>query len=508
MIRPIVTALLVAATGWASAQDRPAEEELFGTPSTEASPPKEQPGTAKEAPPAKPTPGTAPASGETHGDHPAAEAELFGTQASPASPPPAPGRMVTREQEDPLKLGGFVYLRSAITWYEGDSVGDGGLSLPNLVDLFLDARPNDRVRAFALARTFWDPTGGGRSPARDALVENGLAPAPDTRPQSVLDQLWLNFDLYHQVYVTAGKQHVKWGVGKFWNPTDYLHPVKRDPLAVFDARTGVTMVKAHWPWESKGWNVYGVALLEQAGRRQTVDTIGSVGGGGRAEVVLGPAELGVDALAQQGTKPRFGVDLSAGVWDLDLYTELAIRTEQDSTKYRLVDPGAPIEIRYVPYQPEGWQPQLVVGGGWAWKYNDEDVLNVGVEYFWNEPGYSDPAVYPFLLLQTAADPTTRAFTPFYLGKQYLGVSLNLPAPGRWNDTIFTLSWIGNLSDRSYTVRLDHSTLCLTYLRVETYVSVYGGTKGGEFRLALDYPEPVGYLPPAVLSAGVALRVNL
>ena len=91
-------------------------------------------------------------------------------------------------------------------------------------------RPNDRVRGFALARTAYnaiavDPSKGLPPEVARSL---GLVPLPTTAV--ALDQLWVNFDLARTVFVTAGRQHVKWGVGRFWNPTDFLHRAPRDPL--------------------------------------------------------------------------------------------------------------------------------------------------------------------------------------------------------------------------------------------------------------------------------------
>ena len=47
--------------------------------------------------------------------------------------------------------------------------------------------------------------------------------------------MWLNFDIGRTVFVTAGRQRVKWGIGRFWNPTDFLQPARLDALAFFDA---------------------------------------------------------------------------------------------------------------------------------------------------------------------------------------------------------------------------------------------------------------------------------
>ena len=54
----------------------------------------------------------------------------------------------------------------------------------------------------------------------------------------VLDQAWLAFDIAHTVFLTVGRQHVKWGVGALSTPTDFLASAPRDPLALFDARLG------------------------------------------------------------------------------------------------------------------------------------------------------------------------------------------------------------------------------------------------------------------------------
>jgi hypothetical protein len=477
----------------AFAQERPSEEQLFGAPGTAEKPPPAAEGAQETAPP--------------------------------------------KATEVPLALGGVAYLRATTTWRKGTSAEESQLLSPNLVDLYLDARPNDRVRGFVLGRLFYDPTqstspfatqgagdasGGGVTPFGSLTSQGGT--------RSVLDQLWLNFDVGRTVFVTAGKQHVKWGVGRFWNPTDYLHPVKRDPLAVYDTRAGVTMVKAHLPWEARGWNLYGVALLEDAAGQGPIRTVGRVGGGSRAEIVLGNVEVGADALVQRGNRPRFGVDVSAGVWDLDLYGEAALRSGADVERVVSTssDTSLPVNSRFAFKPSTGFTPQVTLGGTWSWKYSDEDSLTLGAEYFFNDAGYSDPHVYAGLLAaqifpQLVGVQGGAYFNPFYLGRHYAGVFLNVPKPGRWNDADFTVSVLGNLSDRSSIARFDASVLVNTYLRVETYVAAHAGPEGGEFRLAFS-PQQVA-LPPQngqtvpstiaipglgapILDLGVALRVSL
>lgn len=514
----VVAAVLLAAADGAAAQERPSDDELFGGPA------KAEPG-GSPSPPAQRGRGL-----EARGDD---EAALFGGTGSPNALPPAPEGIIARDRDDPLRIGGQLYLRLQAFSQENVEPGDWAVASPNLLDVFLDTRPNERVRAFALGRMAYDGIVSDRTAGLDPALVSTLGLEQPSNPRAVLDQLWVNFDVARTVFVKAGKQHVKWGVGRFWSPTDFLHRQPRDPLDVFDARTGTAMVKAHLPWEAKGWNAYAVALLEdpRVGGGDAAGTVRGLPAGGRVEVVLGTMELGADALVGDGARPRFGVDVSAGLWELDLYGEVALGAARP--RWRVRDPAAPVLAerglgRYALETPAGVSPQVVAGGSWSANYSDEDAVTVGAEWFWQEAGYADRDVYPFLAFGAPAltAPLTEpdvslvqqepaAFTSFHLGRHYAGAFVALPAPGSWNDSTFTLSVLGNLSDRSCVVRLDHSVLALTYLRVETFVAGHLGRRGGEFRLDLSLsPELEAFAPPGLLpgtpivDVGIALRVSL
>jgi hypothetical protein len=506
------TALLAAAPpGIARAQPRPDEAELFGDPAPTTVP--AQPATQGPATTAAPA-------ADSRGD------ELLGEGTGPR----ATG-LISGEREDWLKLGGLAYLRASTSWTRGTPPSDWAFASPALLDVYLDARPNDRVRAYALGRLHYDPSLGSTRATALATLLGDTAASQTTR--GVLDQLWINFDLGRTVFVTAGKQHVKWGTGRFWNPTDYLHPTRRNPLTQYDERSGVTMVKAHLPWEKRGWNLYGIALLEDLsgglqpdGTITTVSTLGQVGYGGRAEVVLGSVELAADGMAQKGHAPRFGVDGSFALGELDLRFEVALRKGRDAPRWEPVpgaDPGGGVFERYRVKQFDGLTPAAVVGAEWSWKYSDQDSLTVGAEYAYDASGYASADIYPYLLalpnpyLLPSTPDQRPAFLPFYLARQYLGLYLYLPSPGSWNDTTFTLSALGSLTDGSGLVRLDHSVVLNTYLRLETFLAGHVGTQWGEFRFGGTVPADKGGagLPPTaitvgvpVIDFGVALRVSL
>jgi len=488
----------------AAAQERPGETELFGAPAPEEKP-------AQPAPAAEPAP---------RADAPALARERVGAG------------------DELLQLGGTLYLRSSLAAAQDQQPAHWAFTSPSLLDLYLDARPNDRVRGFALARTFYDATqpAGGSAPA--ATLAAG--PAAGANPRALLDQLWLRFDVDRTAFLTVGKQHVKWGVGRFWNPSDFLHATRRDPLATFDDRAGTSMVKVHLPWEKRGWNLYAFAIAEQLvrparpfalpaepvpglyprdpdwpfndpGAGRSSSELGAVGGALRAEVVLGQAELGVGAMAQRGAKPRLAADFSTGLWEIDLRGEVAVRFSPDVDRLRLPEGVDPLTVAGLlavrRYQPRGPRTAAVLSADWSHKYSDEDAFTVGAEYFFNENGYGSAALYPYLA-------SANLLTPFYLGRHYAAAYLLLPQPGSWNLHTVTLSALANASDRTALLRLDWSYVLLTHLTLEAYLAGHLGRKGGEFRFAARIPGPLPGspdlldVPAPVADVGLNLRLKL
>jgi hypothetical protein len=437
--------------------------------------------------------------------------------------------------DDPLKIGGQLYLRAQTTGARGQAPGNWSFSAPSLLDVYLDARPNDRVRGFVLGRMVYDPTLPASASGAESIgavsATGGTAGsqslsslfAQQTRgPTVTLDQLWLRFDIAHTVFITAGKQHVRWGTGHFWAPTDFLHLRPRNPLDVFDARTGTTMLKLHLPIESRAWNFYGYLLTES---NTSTPTLGSVAAAGRAELVLGPAELGLGTLAQRSMKPKFAADLSLGVGDFDLYGELGLRSgnEVDRVRYDaeavLPTPSTPptyddltqtVDALYPVYRSHGYKPQVVGGASYSRKYNDNDTFTVGAEYFYNGLGYSSPVDYPGLVLPHSVSLNDSA-NFFYLGRHYAALYITFPAPYSLDNHTFTLSTLGNLSDLSFITRLDYALIALTHMRFEAFVSARYGSENGEFRFGVEHLNLGGFdfsRAPAMVDFGIALRIAI
>ncbi len=333
------------------------------------------------------------------------EAAMFGTdEAEPTETEVGTeSRLLDRlgETQDTLAVGGQLYLRytASRSGIEGEGLDetDDDTAAPALLDVYLDARPNDRLRSYSRVRL-----------SHQAIRD---------RTDWALDQLWLKFDLGRTVFATVGRQHIKWGVGRIWNPTDFLMDV-RDPLAVFDERVGRNFLKLHLPIESLGWNLYGVGEVVPDD-----DGAHKPGGALRAELLLGTAEIALAGYKREDGPWRAGADLSAGLGPIDIRGEIA--TDGDSRDLRMV---GGVEVPF--------------------NYSDEDSATVGVEYLRNE--------------------RPEVFSPLYRGQNAVGGYLVLMAPGSWNDTTVIANYIRNLTEGDWTARLDWQVRVLTYLRVNVY----------------------------------------
>lgn len=462
------------------------------------------------------------------------EARQGGRPVSRAGESPLLGRLTDalEDRSDRVAIGGQAFLRLEYRALDRGRWDRFDLVSPSTLDLYLDARPVDRVRGYVRARLAYDFTvspddggepvdGQGNLPI-GGLDLGGLGTPEQTAVQ--LDQLWLKFDIDRRVFVTAGKQRVRWGTGRIWNPTDALNAQRFDPLSLFDVRLGVGLVKLHVPFEALGANLYGMALLDGAGSPE------EVGAALRAEIAISPAEVAVSAVYRRGEPYRFGFDASGGLGDFELRAEVAglydVRTPFfDGTWSQ----SEPLELGGLQarYREDEVIVQAVLGVDYTLEYDDDDQAIIGFEYFFNDAGYDGAELYPILFLapglwqleQTGLtsiglrrEPPV-LFQPLYLGRHYLAALALFPAPFGLEDHSFTLTGIANLSDRSAVLRVDHALRLFRFLSLRSYVNVHTGAVG-EFRYGLEVAPVDGVLDdgielvPPLMEVGVALSATL
>jgi hypothetical protein len=376
---------------------------------------------------------------------------------------------------DRLQIGGFFYARNSLNYAQGAPIGDTSLGQTTLFDTYFDGRINERVRAFARARVLYNPMADVASTSPFAFGASNPAEA-----RFLLDQLWLKTDIGRRVFITLGQQHLRWGATHVWNPVDVINPTKFNPLTFFDERVGVPMLKVTVPLEKQGWNWYGLLLTDNA------VTVKRIGVASRFEMSASShfgdkgvlsGEGGLTVKAQKGQDPKAGLDASITVDDFDFIGEFGASTPWD-----------------VPAGQSRALTWTVAGGAtWTWAYREDDTLMLSTEYFHNPAGVTaarektdvDAALLDYATRKLAApnDPTVTphlpAYTPLYTGRDYLAVVATVISPGNWIDSSITLLGIENLSDKSGLARLSLSTLALTDLTLEMFVS--GSWGDGELR---------------------------
>ncbi len=390
-------------------------------------------------------------------------------------------RDLLQDADDPLTIGGTLSLRFQYTWADEFTDDEHILNSPNVVYLFLDARPSERLRAFVRGRLGYDPT------LQDGLSATGL---PADALTVTLDQLWLKADIARVVYITIGRQPIRWGSNRFWNPTDVLNQQRRDPLAFYDERVGPTLLKLHFPVESLGWNFYALAGMDDVKHPDQI--IGAL----RGEFLVGPIEASLSASYGKERPLRLGVDLSAGIWLLDLRMEASFAYDDERPRYLGQFDLATFDITKDKTPTEQdlsdrWRAQLAAGAEIQIMYTDQDYMLIGVEYFSNPHGYDDADLYDWLLVQSAGGES--AFTPFYLGQHYLAAYIMFPSPGTWDDTNIALSGLGNLSDLTGLIRLNWQVRVLTYLDLAFFAAARLGDRG-EFHYGVTVPAGIPGVP--------------
>jgi hypothetical protein len=418
----------------------------------------------------------------------ARDAEIFGGEAqAPAEPEPAPSpaTATARELVDTLQVGGRLELRASTSQNESDKLAGSELRQLRQADVFFDTRPTKDMRAFLRARFHEQtPASPGVEPRRG--VEQDI------------DELWLKWDVDDAVFFTVGKQHLKWGSGRFWNPTDFTAAETRDPFELFDRRLGQSLIKLHLPLEKQAFNFYAVAQLDEA------DENDEIGGALRAELAfLGTGEAAFSLQTRAGRAQRAGADVSTALGPVDVYVEAAAsRREARQFFEGEVDPTLGKYPTAVTREDDTFT-QVVTGLNKTWKYSDTDTLTAGVESFHNGLGYDDRTLELYSIVN-------RQSQPLYAGRRYAGVFVLLPSPGSWNDSSFYLNGIRNLSDETSIIRLTATWTLLKEATLEAYVSRCHGDYGELcFRVPESFRAAAPTLPTkrALLSLGTGLSIR-
>lgn len=401
---------------------------------------------------------------------------------------------------DTMQIGGRLELRANASKVDDQRFQESPYTQNKTADIYFDTRPNQDTRAFLRLRFQEDNRTGRRSESTTTTTTTGDGTGTDTvattteqkeQPSitSSIDELWFKWDINESVFVTAGKQHVKWGRGRFWNPTDFTALEPKDPFALFDRRLGQEMIKLHLPFEKEGHNLYAIVQFDDTERNDDVGFIL------RGEFAIGESgETAVSVQSKRGRPLRLGVDFGMGFANFDVNLESAWLTRNAGPRF-----VGDLDLQQAVYPSRFYDDkkvynQSVANIEYVWMYSDNDNMTLGLEGFWNEMGYDSRLLEFYSLIQNESK-------VLYAGKQYVASYARLSAPGTWDDTTFILNAMQNISDKTALIRLTSTYMFYEQITLEAYVSRCLGEYG---ELCFKVPDAIiqgiATLPPALQSA--------
>lgn len=63
-----------------------------------------------------------------------------------------------KTQNNKLQIGNILYLRLNTNLTDNNSINNHTLSIPNLINIYLDTRPNNQLRTFVQKQMHWNPS--------------------------------------------------------------------------------------------------------------------------------------------------------------------------------------------------------------------------------------------------------------------------------------------------------------------------------------------------------------
>jgi hypothetical protein len=350
-------------------------------------------------------------------------------------------------KEETLQIGGTLSSEVDAYIQSGVPLTQNVTSNPNVLFLYLDSKLENDNRVFGKIRAFYDPTGVSSGNATSASYTNpyGFGNASSDNLAVNLQELRVSANIGHQVFFNIGRQKVKYGAAKFFNPTDFLNPQPFNFFLPTDERTGVDMIKMQVP--SGASNFYAAGVVGNP-------TTGSVPGGYfRGELpysqianIIGAGEISLSGWLPKNQSGRFGYDISQQVDDFDIYVE-----------------GAATQT------PSAWQDATSAGFTWTGRYADRETNTISLngEYF-----------------QAGA------------AAEYGILAINLGGPGGLNDINFIVTNLMDLIGNSGLSRLDIVCAFTDRITGRVYGAAPWGSASGTF-----------YLPGQIAQSGARLDVN-
>jgi hypothetical protein len=273
------------------------------------------------------------------------------------------------------------------------------------------------------------------------------APPVDlSSPSYVMPELHYSFDIGKKVFLRVGKQLLAWGPSRVWSPVDFVNSSHADFFSPIDLRQGKPGARIHVPMGS--YNAFLFAdFSADASLAGVRDPASATLLDARLDGTMGGFELGLTGMFGSQVQDRGGFDFSGDFLGAGVYGELALAPAYS-----------------------GYGAWAMASLGFSRSLGDLKRWTISGEGFYNSRG-SD-------LTGNAA---AMAAEPLYNGEWYAYAALNgreLLSP----DLATTLSTLMNLSDSSFTLKLEEEFSFPRSVPFSLALSYYGGGAGKEFTL--------------------------
>lgn len=347
----------------------------------------------------------------------------------------------TKDDNDKFAIGGSV--RSDITLYQfEENVRDDYFRDPFILSLYLDNKFTEDFRFFFRGQISYDGTVGSSNSSVNPFTNE-----PEKSTDSQLDELKIQFSIVKSLFVSLGVQKIKWGSGKFWNPSDFLNQEAKSLVEKEDRRAGLHLAKFHLPINES--NFYYIAKFDDESNE-----IQDTGHALRYELPLPNSfAIGEVSFSYYGKRNQVGRgagDLSLALGPFDFYFEGSLEKQKENTSF-------------------------VSGVSYEWQYSDKNTMIFNFESFTNPGGARDADQYMSMIL-------AKRFVPFYVAQRYYATSLYLPKPWSLNHTDLNLILIQNQIDQGKYLRFGYFWTGYKALSASLFVGTRIGSEDSEFKL--------------------------
>lgn len=193
---------------------------------------------------------------------------------------------------------------------------------------------------------------------------------------SLFPEFFVDTPIKNTVYLRTGKQVLRWGRCRLWNPTDVINIDKETFIDRTTAREGVYGIKIHVP---RGTQYNWYAFID-TGKKWDKDT---TGGALKFEFLTGNTEMAFSIWDKNHFKPVLGYDVSTRVLGLDVVSEIS--ASKGFLHNTLNQTGNILSIG----NREEWETRASLDVGRDFNFRDEpDKVNITGSVFYNGPGHT------------------------------------------------------------------------------------------------------------------------